>query len=149
MNIKNITTTFSIVALMNIGACANLEKSNVRQSTSESPVTLGVDFNWKNTSRCLGSSPKFTLTKVPEETHTLEFTLRDIYFPFFPHGGGSLEYTGENIIPKGTVTAAKGHYIGPCAPPFFPGQYKFTVKAIDNNGVLLGEGYATRPFPHR
>jgi len=149
MNIKGIATTLSIVALINVNACSNLEKNNVKQSILNNQQTLGVDFTWKNTSRCLGSSPEFTLTEVPENTHTLEFTLRDIYFPFFPHGGGSLEYTGDNIIPKGTVTAAKGHYIGPCAPPFFPGQYKFTVEALDSNGVLLGKGNATRPFPHR
>lgn len=149
MNIKNIAKSLSIVALVNVSACSNLVGTTTNQSIPESLKNLGVSFTWENTSRCLGTSPEFTLTEVPATTHTLNFTLRDIYFPFFPHGGGSLEYTGINVIPEGSVTAAKGHYIGPCAPPFFPGRYKFTVEALDRNGLLIGKGNATRPFPHR
>ena len=149
MNTNNIAKSLSIAALISVTACTNLVDSTHKQITLNDQQTLGVNFTWKDTSRCLGSSPEFTLTKVPENTQTLAFTLRDIYFPFFPHGGGELEYTGDNTIPIGTVAAAKGHYIGPCAPPFFPGQYKFTVEALDSNGLLLGKGNATRPFPHR
>lgn len=149
MKMKGIVTTLGVVVLIHITACSNLAGSNAKQSTASFHPVVGVEFNWKKISRCLGSSPEFTLTEVPPDTHSLEFTLRDIYFPFFPHGGGNLEYTGENTISEGVVAAAKGHYIGPCALPFFPGQYKFTVEALDKDGLLLGKGVATRPFPHR
>jgi len=149
-NNKKLTTlSIATFSLLNLSACSIFFEPNKNTVPIKQHQILGVDFSWEGTSRCLGESPRITLTDVPKKTHRLEFSLKDIYFPFFPHGGGSLVYNNINVILEGKVTEAEGHYIGPCAPPFFPGKYEFSVKALNSDGETLAEGNATRPFPHR
>ncbi|OUS26147.1 hypothetical protein A9Q99_19410 [Gammaproteobacteria bacterium 45_16_T64] len=144
---KYYTALFGMITLLLLSACSHTRYNN--QDDRIVIPTLGVEFSWQGMQRCLGTSPQVSLSGVPPNTQFLEFVLKDIYFPFFPHGGGHMRYTGINTIPEGEIANSEGHFIGPCAPPFFPGQYEFTVRAIDSNNHIIALGQSTRPFPHR
>ncbi|CCH48431.1 conserved protein of unknown function [Pseudodesulfovibrio piezophilus C1TLV30] len=68
--------------------------------------------------------------------------MKDLDVPPYNHGGGSVEYVGEELIPAGALS-----YKGPC-PPSGSHDYEFTVKAVNTEGdILLGEGKAERQYP--
>ena len=46
-------------------------------------------------------SPRFVLSNVPEGTKFIKFELTDLDVPEWNHGGGTVAYTGNNIIPAG------------------------------------------------
>jgi phosphatidylethanolamine-binding protein (PEBP) family uncharacterized protein len=64
----------------------------------------------------------------------------DLQVPDYPHGGGSVSYSGSGSIPYGAFS-----YKGPCPPS--PHTYEFTVKALDASGNVLATGKAKRRFP--
>ena len=68
----------------------------------------------------------------------------DLNAPDFRHGGGTVPYAGEDLVPAGAF-----RYLGPC-PPAGPHRYMWTAKARDRGttfGRTLGEATATRSFP--
>ena len=106
-------------------------------------VELGVDFSWEGVKRCSKISPKIRVAGVPAGTVTLKVKLKDLDVPRWNHGGGSIAYDGSGIIPAGALKSA---YNGPC-PPSGSHRYQFSVKALDNEGVVIGMGKAMRTFP--
>ena len=52
-------------------------------------------------------------------------------------------YEGSGDIKKGSYT----EITGPCPPPKSAGRYKITVKALDENDVVVGVGTKERYFP--
>lgn len=58
------------------------------------------------------------------------------------HGEVTIAYDGSGIIKMGVLEELQG----PC-PPDVPGRYKITVKALDENSVVIGTGSKRRYFP--
>lgn len=145
----NLKKSWILILLFSLNSCGHFTQDDGSKGSNKAPSTITLDYTWAGIGRCLGSSPEIFLSGVPEQTHTLNFKLKDIFFPFFPHGGGELSYIGNKHILQGEIKKAKSHFIGPCAPPFFPGQYEISVIAFDKNGTPLAEGKSRRPFPHR
>jgi phosphatidylethanolamine-binding protein (PEBP) family uncharacterized protein len=104
------------------------------------PVTLEVDFTWLSKHKCSGYSPAFKITGIPDGTKFLKFNMTDLNYRSYPHGGGTVEYTGTGDIPEGAF-----RYRGPCPPSQH--RYEFEVKALDASETVLGIGKAMRPFP--
>lgn len=102
---------------------------------------LGVSFKWQASDECSSRSPAFTVSGVPGGTKYLRFKMVDLNVPDFPHGGGTVPYTGSGSIPAGAFS-----YSGPC-PPYGRHNYKWTVEALDAAGNTLATGTAVRPFP--
>ncbi len=109
---------------------------------AKNAVSLEVKFSWKKTSKCSNKSPKIKVTNIPKNTVLLKVELTDLDVPSYNHGGGSLKYTGSGIIPAGALKS----YTGPC-PPSGSHRYRFTVKAVNKEGIVIGIGKAVKKFP--
>lgn len=104
---------------------------------------FSASFTWEGTGKCFEpQSPPFTLSHVPPGTKTLHFTMVDLDFTAFHHGGGDAAYDGKDAIPRGGVV---GDYRGPCPPT--PHHYEWTIQALDAGGKVLAETKVMHEFP--
>jgi len=128
---------YCIMALsLVLGAC-------VGEKVSPNAVALGVDFSWENTKKCTSVSPAIRVSGVPDGTKSFKVRLVDLDKTSWNHGGGTVANDGSGVIPAG---ALKSGYNGPC-PPSGSHRYKFIVKALDAQGVVIGEGSNVKSFP--
>ncbi len=103
-----------------------------------------VDFTWQGTESCFDpESPPFTLRGVPAGTLRLVFEMKDLDAPNFPHGGGTVAYSGQSAVLRGAFA-----YKGPC-PPVGQHSYQWTVRADDAKGTALAVAQVMRKFPPR
>jgi phosphatidylethanolamine-binding protein (PEBP) family uncharacterized protein len=105
---------------------------------------FGVEVSWEGTAACFDpKSPPFTLSGVPPGTKRLTFVMKDLDAPSFPHGGGTVAFTGQNQVTRGAFS-----YKGPC-PPSGQHTYQWTVEAQDAGGKTLATATVTKKFPPR
>jgi phosphatidylethanolamine-binding protein (PEBP) family uncharacterized protein len=101
-----------------------------------------VDLSWEGTASCFDpKSPPFLLSGVPTGTKALKFVMKDMDAPSYPHGGGTVVYSGQNQIGRGAFS-----YKGPC-PPQGQHSYQWTVEAQDGTGKTLAVATVTKKFP--
>ena len=101
-----------------------------------------VDFTWEGTAKCFDpKSPPFSVSGVPAGTKVLRFVMTDLDAPGFPHGGGSVPYSGQSRIERGAFA-----YKGPC-PPQGQHSYQWTVDAQGATGEALATTNVTKKFP--
>ena len=125
---------FVACSLIPFGASASLAQS----------AAFLVDFTWEGTASCFEpQSPPFSINGVPQGTKTLEFEMKDLDAPNYPHGGGTVAYDGQHEVKRGAFS-----YRGPC-PPSGQHTYQWTVKALDANGNALAVAHSTKKFPPR
>lgn len=104
-------------------------------------------FEWGDIRLCnsgrpnLVPNPIFTLQNVPEGATVIEFYMRDLNAPGYRHGGGEVQYTGEDVIQPGAFT-----YRSPC-PPRGSHTYRWEAEVEDANGDELAEAEAERDYP--
>jgi hypothetical protein len=103
---------------------------------------LQAQFTWQGAPACSHTPPAFTVRDVPPRTAALRFTMHDLQVPAYPHGGGTVRYTGSPDIPPGAFD-----YNGPCPPPGSRHQYRWTVEALDAAGRVLARTAVTHAFP--
>ncbi len=104
--------------------------------------TLSLAFSWAGTAACAPGPPAFRVGDVPAGTAALRFTMHDEQAPDYPHGGGTVRWTGNHVIPAGAF-----RYRGPCPPQGARHLYRWTVEALSGSGQVLATGSAERPFP--
>ena len=103
-------------------------------------------FEWGDTPKCNTgnakkvTNPIFTLTNVPEGTKILQFRMKDKQSPF-NHGGGKVEYTGQDTIEPGAFK-----YYSPC-PPGVVHTYVWTVTAKNEKKKKIGKAKAQKKYP--
>jgi phosphatidylethanolamine-binding protein (PEBP) family uncharacterized protein len=103
---------------------------------------FAVDFTWEGTASCFDpKSPPFSLSGVPAGTKAFRFAMKDLDAPNYPHGGGSVPYSGKSRIERGAFT-----YKGPC-PPQGQHSYQWTIEAQDGTGKTLATATTTKKFP--
>jgi hypothetical protein len=104
---------------------------------------ISVDFVWLKDQICFDKrSPEITLENVPDNTKLFKIKMKDIDNNY-GHGGGTFEYDGSNIIPVGALK----NYEGPCPLNPWTPRFEMRVKAIDENGDVIGFGIKTRKYP--
>ena len=104
---------------------------------------ISVDFTWLKDQMCFDErSPEITLKNVPKNTKFFKIKMRDIDNNY-NHGGGAFAYDGSNLIPVGALKK----YEGPCPVGFNHPRYELRVKAIDENGDVIGFGMKTKKYP--
>ena len=102
---------------------------------------MSMSFTWGPTKQCFDSkSPPITLKGVPKGTAKLRFRMIDADAPNYPHGGGTVSWTGKGSLPYGAF-----RYKGPCPPR--PHTYQFTAEALDKSGKVLATARARKRFP--
>ncbi len=113
------------------------------EKISENAVKLSVDFTWEGMESCDWGNPEINIRKIPEQTKHIKIHMYDHKYKY-DHGSVVFEYTGENIIPMDRYKNIQG----PC-PPYEPGEYEITIKALDKNKIVIGMGSKTRFFPEK
>jgi len=98
-------------------------------------------FTWAGIPACGNTSPAFKLGGVPRGTKQLRFTMTDLNVPSFQHSGSTIAYRG-NAVQKGAIA-----YTGPCPPGGERHRYRWTIRALDAAGKVIGTATATAPFP--
>ena len=109
---------------------------------------FSVAFKWGKIPCCDGrytfpgsvSNPIFTLSNVPTGTKKIEFEMEDLDYSSV-HGGGTVTYTGRNVIEPGAFK-----YESPC-PSGRARTYEWTASAIDGSGNTIGTASARREYP--
>jgi len=108
---------------------------------------LSFTFEWGDIPRCTSGNPFtvpnpiFTLENIPDGTVEIVFSLVDWQARSFHHGGGTVTYSGEQVIQPGAF-----QYKSPC-PPGGRHTYEWTAKAKDENGDTIGKGKASKKYP--
>jgi|SRR5580704_268448 phosphatidylethanolamine-binding protein (PEBP) family uncharacterized protein len=100
---------------------------------------FSASFAW-----CPEGSPNFQLADVPQGTTTLQFAMTDLDKPGFHHGGGTVGYRGQPVVPCGAFSTG---FIGPSPPQGEVHTYEFTIHALGPNGTPLAATTARRKFP--
>ncbi len=102
---------------------------------------MGLSFSWGPTKKCFDpKSPPMTISGVPKGTAKFKINMVDLNMTSYPHGGGTVTYSGSGKLPYGAF-----RYKGPCPPS--PHVYEFTVKAVDKSGKVLATAKAKKRFP--
>jgi phosphatidylethanolamine-binding protein (PEBP) family uncharacterized protein len=113
---------------------------------------FAVSFEWGNIPLCTSGqpnivpNPKFVLSNVSEGTKFIQFAMTDLDAPNFNHGGGTIEYKGNNTIEPCAFT-----YLSPC-PPTGSHRYQWTATAKEKTGLFsgsLGKVEATKSYPEK
>ena len=111
------------------------------EMVSPDAVKLSVKFSWKGIVMCDHGNPEIHLANVPEQTEFIKIHMFDHVYND-DHGQGIVHYNKDNIIAKGQFKKIQG----PC-PTGAPGLYEITVKALDQNKVIIGTGSMERSYP--
>ena len=112
-----------------------------------SAAEFGLEFEWGNLKKCNTGNPNkvgnplFKLSNVPEGTKILQFRMKDKNAPGYNHGGGKVEYSGQNTIEPGAFK-----YKSPC-PPGGVHTYIWTVTAKNEKKKKIGKATAKRKYP--
>ena len=134
-NQRYISKVILILFILVFAAC---------EKRSKDVADMGVSFDWISPEAPLDKNPEIHLTNVPEASHRFLVELVDLDLKQYNHGGGYYPYNGSLVIPAGGLD---GYYQGPSPPPGVVHQYQFTVKALDADGAVIGEGRHTRQYP--
>jgi phosphatidylethanolamine-binding protein (PEBP) family uncharacterized protein len=100
---------------------------------------FSASFAW-----CPDGSPNFQLSDVPPGTVNLQFAMMDLDRPGFRHGGGTVGYRGQPMVPCGAFSTG---FIGPSPPQGEVHTYEFTIHALGTDGILLATTTVRRKFP--
>jgi hypothetical protein len=113
---------------------------------------FAISFEWGDIPLCTNGAPntvpnpKFILSNVPENTKFISFALTDLNSPTYNHGGGVVEYTGNNVIEPGAFK-----YQSPC-PPNGSHRYEWTAKSKESNGFFssaIGIAKSAKDYPEK
>jgi phosphatidylethanolamine-binding protein (PEBP) family uncharacterized protein len=103
---------------------------------------MSLKFSWAGYEACATASPAFDVADLPARTAQLRFRMVDQNVPSYPHGGGTVAYSGTNQIAAGAFS-----FTGPCPPSGEQHNYQWTVQALDSSGKVLGSAQAAAKFP--
>ena len=112
-----------------------------------SAAEFRLEFEWGNLKKCNSGNPNkvdnpiFKLSNVPEGTKILQFRMKDKDAPNYSHGGGKVEYSGQDTIEPGAFK-----YKSPC-PPGGVHTYVWTVTAKNEKKKKIGKAKAQRKYP--
>ena len=109
-------------------------------SSAVIPAEMTIDFSWKGIVFCRGSGtgPAFQVRNAPANTRSLVITLDQVGDPR-EYGGSTVPYSAGGNVLKGAV-----HANGPC----LPGNYRWTVAALDSAGATLATAGMAHELPN-
>lgn len=108
---------------------------------SSAASAMSLSFDWGPTQKCFDpKSPPMTVSGAPAGTKKLRISMTDLDAPDYPHGGGTVAYSGNGKLSYGAF-----RYRGPCPPS--PHIYRMKAEALDGAGKVLATATAKRRFP--
>jgi len=131
---KFILNLLVILLIFSVFSCEKMAKD---------AVELSVDFTWEGMKPCGWGNPEIRFSGVPEHTKFIKIHMYDHAYSH-DHGKVTIPYTGNGLIHRAIFKEIQG----PC-PMYTPGRYEITIKAIDENEVVIGIGSMERYFPEK
>jgi phosphatidylethanolamine-binding protein (PEBP) family uncharacterized protein len=131
---QNLSAALSI-AIIALISCSKM---------SSDAVDLTVDYSWQGYKSCGMGLPQMSINGIPENTKFLHISMYDHKYGF-DHGEVTVVFGGFNTIALGSYK----EITGPCPPPNGQGRYKITVKALDENDIIVGIGKKEKYFPEK
>lgn len=113
------------------------------EKVDENVTELNVDFSWGEMKECGSGNPAFQFSTVPVHTKFIKFQMYDHVYTM-DHGTAVVPYDGVNEFRQGTFPKI----VGPC-PTSEPGRYEITIKALDENQIVVGVGSKERYYPEK
>ena len=113
------------------------------EKVSKDAVKMTVDYTWAGMKPCQWGNPEINVSGVPEKTKFLKISMYDHAYRY-NHGKVLVPYTGNEKFEMNRFKELQG----PC-PPAGPGRYEITIKAIDENDVVIGIGSKERMYPEK
>jgi phosphatidylethanolamine-binding protein (PEBP) family uncharacterized protein len=104
-------------------------------------------FAWGGIPKCTSgnpntvSNPIFSLAAVPKGAAKIVFHLTDRNVPDFNHGGGSVAYSGQQVIKAGAFK-----YQSPC-PPDGKHTYQWSAVVYDATGKNIASAASSKIYP--
>ena len=104
-------------------------------------------FEWGDFPRCTTGYPRtvdnpiFTLSNVPAGTVEIYFKIWALDFPSYNHGGGTVPYSGGDVIGPGAFK-----YKSPC-PPGGRHRYRWKATAKNGDGDAIAEAKTVKKYP--
>lgn len=132
VKMKTMSLLIIIILILSISSC---------DQVNDNAVNLNVDFTWEGMDSCEWGNPQITFSGIPESTKSIIIHMFDHAYNY-DHGEVEMLYSGNDTIEKDRFKDIQG----PC-PPRSPGKYEITIKALDENDVVIGIGSKTRLFP--
>ena len=111
------------------------------EKTSENATDINVEFTWGEMKECGMGNPEVHFNGIPNNTKFLKFEMYDHVYTM-DHGKKVVPYNGETTFNQGFFPKI----VGPC-PTSDPGRYEITIKALDENKVIIGIGSKERYYP--
>ena len=109
---------------------------------------IEVDFSWPaDMTPCFDTkSPEIRLKSIPEGTRSFSVKVFDTEYAM-NHGGGKVMNDGTGFIAEGALK----EYKGPCYDLAIsgPGNYEFTITAMDDKGKAIASGKTARKYPEK
>ena len=110
---------------------------------------FSISFEWGYLQRCNDGipnrvkNPRFVLTNVPAGTESIEFEMVDLDNSDYYHGGGTVVYSGHDVVAPGAFT-----YNSPC-PRRGSHTFQWTAvaRSAGSSSKLLGNARASRSYP--
>lgn len=104
--------------------------------------SMGVEFAW--VAKSVGRPDiEVRVSGAPQGTAFLQVDMKDLNRPKYKHGGGTVAYNGDGLIPAGSL----GGYMGPKPPAGETHMYVVTVTALGADKTALAQGSASRTYP--
>ena len=109
-----------------------------------------ISFEWGNLKKCTSgfpntvANPIFEIENVPEGTTWIYFKMVDKNAISYNHGGGWVEYNGQNTVETGIFS-----YKSPC-PPDGKHKYQWTAYAKASKGTFaktISKASASKFYP--
>jgi len=129
---KRIRRLLIIALVLSVFSC---------EKVSEHAVELSVDFTWEGLTPCEWGNPRIEISGVPKQTKFIKLHMYDNEY-HWDHGEVTYSYVGSGVIEMGTFKEIQE----PC-PGSTPGSYEITIKALDENKVIVGTGRRERLYP--
>lgn len=111
------------------------------EKNSKNVTDINVEFTWGEMKECSMGNPEVKFSGIHDNTKFLKFEMFDHVYSM-DHGKKVISYNGETVFCQGCFP----EIIGPC-PTSDPGRYEITIKALDENNIVIGIGSKERYFP--
>jgi len=99
---------------------------------------MSMETSWENVPRCVGRIGKNATMMIKNAPRGTSFISATLTFGPMELGGERVPLAANGIVPEGAI-----HLMAPCTP----GTYRWTIRAEDAHGRILGIVQTNAPFP--
>jgi len=131
---KHVISPILIALFISFTSCSDV---------SPDAVELTLDYTWEGFLPCSpGTNPEILVSGIPDGTKYLVISMSGQNFSY---GKQKIAYSGSGTIEKGSLDEIEG----PCDMVLGTNRFKYTIEAVNKNGVIIGFGSKARDHPDK